>query len=399
MQAVVFALVAGTFMTVYIPQPVLPILRTEFAVTPGIASLTVSAAVFGIALANLPFGILADRFPIRPLVLGGGAVVALASIACALTREIGVLIALRFVQGLFIPSMTTCLAAYLSRTLPPHRLTVVMGWYVSATVTGGLGGRLLGGFVFPPEHWRYAFVAAGALVLAAGVAAVRWLPRDPPHPPSAAEAEGFLRLLRRPELARMFAVGFFAFAVFSAMFNYVPFYLSGPPLHAPVRLITLLYLGYVVGIAAGPISGAMANRFGTGITIALGCAVFAFAIALTLVPSLPVIAISLAGICGGFFAMHAGAVGAMNHRLTGSRGRANSMYVLLYYLGGAAGISAAGAAFARWGWRGTAGFGIAALIVPFSLGIVEAFQDRRRHGDPGSPPLDAGKLHLPTRAP
>jgi len=42
-QAVVFALVAATFLTVYVTQPVLPILRAEFGVTPGIASLTVSA--------------------------------------------------------------------------------------------------------------------------------------------------------------------------------------------------------------------------------------------------------------------------------------------------------------------------------------------------------------------
>ena len=38
-QAVVFALVAATFLTVYITQPVLPILRAEFGVTPGVASL------------------------------------------------------------------------------------------------------------------------------------------------------------------------------------------------------------------------------------------------------------------------------------------------------------------------------------------------------------------------
>ena len=98
-QSVVFALVATTFLTVYVTQPVLPVLKEEFGVTPGIASLTVSAVVLGIALANLPFGVIADRFPIRPIVLGGGAVVALASLACALTQHIGVLVAVRFVRG------------------------------------------------------------------------------------------------------------------------------------------------------------------------------------------------------------------------------------------------------------------------------------------------------------
>ena len=69
--------------------------------------------------------------------------------------------------------------------------------------------------------------------------------------------------------------------------------------------------------------------------------------------------------------MHAAAVGSLNSRLTESRGRANSLYVLLYYLGGAAGISAAGAAYARWGWPGVAALGLAGLFVPFSVGIAE----------------------------
>jgi YNFM family putative membrane transporter len=377
MQAVVFALVATTFLTIYVTQPVLPVLKEEFGVTPGIASLTVSAVVLGIALANLPFGVLADRFPIRPIVLGGGAVVASTSLACALTENIGLLIAARFLQGLFIPSMTTCLAAYLSRALPPDRLAVVMGWYVSATVAGGLGGRLLGGFVFPAEHWRHAFVAAGALVGGTVVAALRWLPREPPRSAPSPEAAGFLALRARQELLRMFAVGFSAFFVFSAMFNYAPFYLSGAPLHLSVRVITLLYLAYLVGIAVGPFSGALTRRVGTGFTLIAGCALFGFSIALTLVPFLPVIAASLAGICGGFFAMHAAAVGSLNGRLTGSRGRANSIYVLLYYLGGAAGISAGGAAYARWGWHGTAAVGGLALLVPLSVGIAEALHERR----------------------
>src|SRR5438067_9048594 len=105
MQAVVFALVATTFLTMYVTQPVLPVLTAEFGVTPGVASLTVSAVVLGIALANLPFGVLPDRFPIGPILLGGGAVVAAASVASPLTQHIGALIAARFLQGLCIPSM------------------------------------------------------------------------------------------------------------------------------------------------------------------------------------------------------------------------------------------------------------------------------------------------------
>jgi YNFM family putative membrane transporter len=375
-QVLVFALVTATFATIYITQPVLPIIEREFGVGATTASLTVSAVILGIALSNLPFGVLADRVPVQRLILAGAAVVASTSLVCAVTHRMGLLIGARFVQGLFIPSMSTCLAAYLARTLPPARLNVVMGSYVSASVAGGLGGRLLGGFIHPPLHWRYAFVTAGALLVCAALASVRWLPPDEPAAKSPTEAVGFFALLRRGDLLRLFAVGFAGFFVFSAMFNYLPFYLSGPPLRASLHVVTLLYLAYVVGIVMGPISGKLSNRIGAGPTLVLGSLLFAAAIALTLVPSLPVIAVALAGLCGGFFAIHASAVGALNRRLTASRGRANSLYVLLYYLGGAAGISASGAAYVRFGWKGAAALGVAALAVPFSVGLAEIAQQR-----------------------
>jgi YNFM family putative membrane transporter len=373
LQAVVFALVAATFTTIYITQPVLPVIQAEFGVSESVASLSVSAVILGIALANLPFGVVADRLPIRPIIFAGSAVVCTASLICAATRGIALLIAARFVQGLFIPAMTTCLVAYLARRLPAARLNVVMGSYVSATVAGGLGGRLLGGFIHPPLHWRYAFVSASLLLFLAAAAAVRWLPPDDrPDAGGDAAKVGFFALLKRPELLRIFCVAFCAFFVFSAMFNYMPFYLSRPPIRAPIRVITAMYLAYVVGIATGPIAGRLSNRLGVGRTLSLGAALLAAAIAATLKPWLPLIGVSLAGMCAGFFCMHAAAVGALNRRLEAGRGRANSLYVLFYYLGGGAGISATGVWYARWGWPGCVSLALAVLAIPLGIGIFEA---------------------------
>src|SRR4051794_8244091 len=137
-QLVVSLAVSAGFATVYITQPVLPVLQREFGVNASAASLTVSAVVLGIAISNLPFGVAADHFPIRRIILAGGCVVGAASLVCAATPSLPLLVAARFVQGLFIPSLSTCIAAYLARTMSVDRLEVVMGSYVSASVTGGL---------------------------------------------------------------------------------------------------------------------------------------------------------------------------------------------------------------------------------------------------------------------
>jgi len=375
LQVLVFSLVGAAFTTVYITQPVLPVLQTEFGVNEARTSLTISMVILGIALANLPFGIISDRYPIRPIISIGGLVVAACGLLCALTTNLILLIAARFVQGLFIPSLTTCLAAYLARSLPVERLNVVMGSYVSATVAGGLGGRLLGGWIHPPLHWRFAFVSASVLVLAAIAATVRWLPREEHSPGGETKPVGFLELVTRGDLLRIYLVAFGAFFVFSSVFNFLPFYLSGPPFAARTEVITLMYLCYVIGIVVGPLAGKLSNRIGNGTTMALGAVVFAGSIGATLIKSLFAILVGLMGVCAGFFAIHAAAAGSLNRRVTSSRGRANSLYVLFYYLGGATGITLSGYAYLHAGWPGVAGLGAAMLLVPLVTGLLERARD------------------------
>ncbi len=378
LQALVFSLVCAAFTTIYITQPVLPVIRAEFGVDEAGASWTIAAVVLGIALSNLPFGLLSDRCSIRPIILIGGVMVASCGVFCAMTQSLTLLVAARFIQGLFIPSLTTCLAAYLARSLPVESLNVVMGAYVSATVAGGLGGRLLGGWIHPPLHWRYAFVSASVLVLAATLAALKWLPQNDRNFSADTGQVGFIRLLATADFLRTYLVAFGAFFVFSSVFNYLPFYLSNPPFQASTRIITLMYLSYVIGIIIGPLAGKLSNRIGNGSTMVLGSAVFALSIGLTLIQSIPVIVISLVGICAGFFAIHAAAAGALNRKLTSSRGRANSLYVLFYYIGGAFGINLSGFAYVHSGWHGVVGLVLATLVIPLAIGITEIVIERKK---------------------
>ena len=383
LQGLVFALVAAAFTNIYLTQPVLPVLAREFGVDEAGASLSISAAILGIALATLPFGKLVDRYPMRPIILAGGLVVGGAGLLCALTTSFGLLVTARLAQGLFMPALTTCLAAYLANRLPLARLNVVMGAYVSATVVGGLGGRLLGGWIHPPLHWRYAFVSAAALVLAAALAAARWLPGAAETPPRHGSEVGYRQLLTSWPVLRTYAVAFGAFWVFSVTFNYLPFYLSAPPFEASTGLITLLYVVYLIGAVTGPLAGRLANRIGSGPTLALGTTVFAFALALTLVPSLVAVLAGLMLTCAGFFTTHAAAAGALNRRLTSSRGRGNALYVLFYYAGGSVGITVSGYAYRHGGWPAVVGGGTVVLALTLLIAVLEI----RESGRPAPQPV------------
>jgi YNFM family putative membrane transporter len=373
----IFVLVTCAFATIYITQPVLPVLQSQFAIGAAAASLSVSSVIVGMAITTLPIGMLVDRYPARPLMIAGACMVAAAGAICATTPSFPVLVGMRALQGAFIPTLTTCVAAWLSRTLPASALNVAMGTYVSATVAGGLGGRLLAGWAFPPEHWRYAFIAVGAALL---VVTLLVVPRmaEPARTPLGRGASTPLRrlVLRRPQmLAQVAAFG--AFGAFSTVFNYFPFYLSRAPWNLSTPTITALYLVYVAGLVMGPFAGRLGDRIGNGAVMAGGAVVLMIALAATLVVAIPALIASLVGLCAGFFAIHAAAVGALNRSLEGERGKANALYTLFYYVGGAVGIAAGGELYTRFGWPGIVAVALAMVLLPLGVGLV-ASRTRRR---------------------
>jgi YNFM family putative membrane transporter len=375
--ALVFALVTCAFTTVYVTQPVLPILQAQFRVSPSAASLTVSAVILGMALATLPIGALVDRHRARTLMRAGGAIVALTSGLCALTESFPTLVALRFAQGLAIPALTTCIAAWLARTLPAQTLNVAMGSYVSATVAGGLGGRLLAGWAFDPAHWRDAFVTAAIALAVFTVLAAYRLPEPPAVDKGSPRGHGrgsvhiaWRDLLSRRSQRLAGVAAFGAFGAFSTAFNYFPFRLSRPPWNLSTATITSLYVVYVAGLFMGPFAGRLANRFGNGTVMAVGAIVLAFALALSFVATMAALVASLVTMCAGFFAIHAAAVGALNRDAAGARGRANALYTLFYYVGGATGIALAGELYALFDWAGVVALCTAMTLLPLAAGMA-----------------------------
>ena len=74
---------------------------------------------------------------------------------------------LRGIQGLIVPACLTALMAYLSAGHSPDALKQVMARYVSATILGGLAGRLISGaasevFDYHAVYWGLAVILLAA---------------------------------------------------------------------------------------------------------------------------------------------------------------------------------------------------------------------------------------------
>jgi EmrB/QacA subfamily drug resistance transporter len=135
------------------------------------------------------FGRLADRYRRDRAFLLGVAVFTAASVACAASTGVGMLIAFRLVQAAGAALLTpTSLGLVLATSAPERRQGAVRAW----TAVGGMAaavGPVVGGLLVAAS-WRWVFLVNLPVGLAALVIGWRRLPAVPGHPGERPDAAG-----------------------------------------------------------------------------------------------------------------------------------------------------------------------------------------------------------------
>jgi len=98
--AVLSALAVFGSISMDLYLPLLPALTDDLATTTSAAQLTITACLVGLALGQLVAGPVSDRFGRRIPLLVGLLAYVVASVLCAISPSIGVLVSARLVQGL-----------------------------------------------------------------------------------------------------------------------------------------------------------------------------------------------------------------------------------------------------------------------------------------------------------
>jgi DHA1 family bicyclomycin/chloramphenicol resistance-like MFS transporter len=125
--------------------------------TPVEMQQTLSAYLFGFAVMNLFHGALSDSFGRRPIVLGGLIVFTLASVGCALSQHIGVLVFFRALQGMSAGAGIVISRAVIRDMFPPADAQRVMA---QVTIYFGIApavAPMVGGFLFTHAGWHSIF--------------------------------------------------------------------------------------------------------------------------------------------------------------------------------------------------------------------------------------------------
>jgi len=350
----VIALIATviSFSTLYIPQPMLPLLAESFGVSAGEAGLLMTVAMLPLAIAPSVYGYFLQAIPAKLMLTVALVLLMFDQVCFYFADEFWHLIVLRLLQGLLLPAIFTALMTYCASMVPAQLVRRAMGLYIGATILGGFSGRLMGGVFASSFDWRSAFVVMGLMQLIPLLLLTR-VESDADINFARLDPKSISRVLLNRNFRFMFLSLASVFFVFSGILNIVPFHLQNIDATATPFIISLLYLGYLVGAPVSFFSDSISkllNDERQGLW--LGLLIHGFGLVMLLMVAFKGLVLMMFFLAAGFFLIHALLSGLTNHLAQEHKGVVNGLYVSIYYFSGALGSWLPGYLFEGLGWNG-----------------------------------------------
>ena len=366
-QLALFGAGLATFLLLYSTQAMLPALSASLDLTPGQASLTVSAAAIGLALAVIPISALSERYGRTAVMTASVFTAAALALVIPFAPDLTVLTALRALQGVALAGLPATAMAYLAEEVHPTALASAMGLYVAGNSIGGMSGRLISGTVAGAFGWRWGLASVAVLSVLCAVAFRVLIPRARHFHPGPVNPRALLRTvtghLHNPLLARLFALGLLFMTVFGAVYTVMGYRLVAAPFNLSQGLASSIFAVYIVGTFASAVSARITGRLGRRGTLYLAIGTTSLGLLLTLPDSLPLALLGLVLITAGFFTGHCVASASVGRTATHGRAQASALYLAAYYLGNSLGGTVGADAYHSGGWSSTVLVGLTAMAL------------------------------------
>jgi len=276
--------------------PAFPEIGRELGGTPADVQRSLSIFFLALAAAQIPWGSLGDRLGRKRPLYAGLVLFLFATAGCALARDTGTLIALRFVQGFGICAATAISRAMIRDLYTGHQAARLLAFSyliigISPVLAPFVGSQLLRLFDWRALFWLQAILGVAGLILAA-FALPESLPRARRlaiHPAALLATYGSL-LRNRRFMAAAAAAGLATTTPF-AFLTAAPFVFTAAYGLSPTGYSALLGLAAICSIGTTQVSPDLMRRLGArrhlALTTASGAALSLVLAGLALANALP----------------------------------------------------------------------------------------------------------------
>ncbi|OAT48875.1 Bcr/CflA family drug resistance transporter [Proteus hauseri ATCC 700826] len=159
------ALLGSLAQNIY--TPVIPLIQQQFNTTLPLINLTVSAFTFTMAIMQLFYGSLIDKWGRKPVLLCGLFISIIGALGCFYSYSIGLLIFWRVIQAIGIAAIPVVAVTILGDLYQGNQRAKAMGSYQMLLALAPACGPLLGGYLAQHYHYQgiFAFLALTGVVL------------------------------------------------------------------------------------------------------------------------------------------------------------------------------------------------------------------------------------------
>lgn len=366
----IMAITCGTVVAnLYYNQPLLAVIAQSLQApnhaTGWIPMLTQIGYAVGIFLL-VPLGDLMER---RRLILTMLVLTSVALGAAAVSLNLAWLLVASLAIGITSISAQLIIPFAAQLAKPEHRGRVV-GTVMSGVLIGILLARTVSGFVGASFGWRAMYWLASGLMIVLAVVLSRMLPKSQPSlRVSYPQLIGSLFKLvqQQPILREASLAGAMSFGAFSAFWSTLVFFLAQPPYQYGSEVTGLFGLVGVVGAAAAPVVGKIADKRNPKITVGLGLSITTSSFLIFWVFGYHIL-----GLIVGVILLDLGAQSthiSNQARIFGLplefHSRLNALYMTFSFMGGALGSFLGAYAWSRWQWHGVCAIALLMLGVAF----------------------------------
>ncbi|PAF41728.1 MFS transporter [Helicobacter sp. 11S03491-1] len=338
-----------TLSLVYAPQPLAPLLGDYFHISAHNASSIISLTLLPMAFAPTLYGYLLEKFSPKKILI-------LSMFSCGILQFLStmsdvfyIFLFLRGLQSLFFPAILTTLLTILTR-LNATNIQKNTSLYVSATITGGLIGRVLGSYLTNLFSWQISFNFFAILMILGGFWALRIRDTNQGNL-SKITLKEILPFFKDKSYVWILVSVFIMFFSFQAILCVLPFFLVDTNPNIGESQIGFVYIGYLIGIVVSLFASKTTLIFHSkSNAVCFSFLVFGIGILIMIINHMYMLLLGMFVLCAGSFSAHSILSALINSISKNKKGIVNGLYLTFYYSGGVLGSFVPIFFYDQFGW-------------------------------------------------
>ena len=352
----------------YATQPIQPLLAKQFNVSIIKASQFTAVIMLFLAISPIIYGYILEKINVKKMLINSSIILFITNIFLGLATSYELFLFFRVIEALVVPAILTSLMSILAN-IDKENIKYNMSIYVASTVFGGLVGRIFSGFIATNLSYEFVFYSLSLAILVS-IYFISKLSYEGEATISKPKITDVMEILKDKRFLIIYFLMFCVFFVFSGVLNILPFRVKEISSNVSEFQISLLYLGYGMGILISLNSSKIVKYFKNELnTILFGLIFFLFITIFLIQENIIFIFLLIFLFCVGMFTVHTVSTGLANSMKESQKSLTSGMYLSFYYLGGALGSFLPSIIYEKFGWNMVIYMFCIILLITFILVI------------------------------